>query len=98
MLRLALAPVETLRFGAIEVIVKADARATAGALTVFEEVPPVADTPLHVHSREDELFYVLEGDHVVVRGEEELRVGPGAVVFLPKGIPHAHRRGFLLPF
>jgi uncharacterized cupin superfamily protein len=25
----------------------------------------MVDTPLHVHSREDELFYIVEGEHIV---------------------------------
>src|SRR4051812_26907175 len=38
------------------------------------------------------MFYVLEGDHVFVCGDEEFQLGPGGLVFLPRGIPHAHRR------
>jgi len=35
----------------------------AGAFCIIEEIAPL-DTPLHVHEHEDELFYVLEGEHV----------------------------------
>ena len=72
-------------------MVKASADTTGGAFTVFEERDPV-DTPLHVHEHEDELFYVLEGEHVFQVGDEELRVGPGGLVFAPRGVPHAQRR------
>jgi quercetin dioxygenase-like cupin family protein len=82
---------ERLRFGEVEVLVKVPADATGGAYTVFEENHPV-DTPLHVHEREDELFYVLEGEHVFQVGEEEHRAGPGDLVFAPRGIPHSQRR------
>jgi mannose-6-phosphate isomerase-like protein (cupin superfamily) len=82
---------ERLRFGEVEILVKASAAATSGAFSLFEEREPV-DTPLHVHEREDELFYVLEGEHVIQVGDEELRVGPGGLVFAPRGIPHAQRR------
>ena len=34
------------------------------------------DTPLHVHEHEDELFYVLEGEHIFEVGEREFRAGP----------------------
>ena len=32
------------------------------------------------------------GEHVFQVGDEEYRVGPGGVVFAPRGIPHAQRR------
>jgi mannose-6-phosphate isomerase-like protein (cupin superfamily) len=83
---------ERLVFGEGTVVIRASAEATGGALTVFEEVPPLLDTPLHVHSNEDELFYILEGEHIVQRGDEEFRLGPGEAIFLPRGVPHAQRR------
>lgn len=82
---------EHVRFGEVEVIVRATAQDTGGAFSLFEEVDP-ADTPLHVHEHEDELFYVLEGEHVFTVGDEEFRVGPGGFVFAPRGVPHAQRR------
>ena len=82
---------ESLRFGDVEVVVRASGAATGGALSVFEEHDPV-DTPMHVHAHEDELFYVLEGEHVFTVGGVEHRAGPGEVVFAPRGIPHAQRR------
>ena len=74
---------EHLRFGEVEVVIKASADTTAGAFTVFEENEPV-DTPLHVHENEDELFYVLEEEHVFQVGYQEFQAGPGGVVS-----PHA---------
>lgn len=52
----------------------------------------MVDTPLHVHAKEDEMFYVLEGEHIVQCGDQEFNLGPGGVVFLPRGIPHSQRR------
>lgn len=82
---------ERLQFSDAEFIVKASADTTAGAFTIIEEVAPL-DTPLHAHKNEDELFYVLEGEHVFQCGDEEFHVGPGGMVFAPRGVPHAHRR------
>ena len=82
---------ETLRFGEVEIRVKASAETTGGAFALFEEDEPV-DTPLHVHDNEDELFYVLEGEHVFQVGDEEHRAGPGQAVFAPRGVPHSQRR------
>jgi mannose-6-phosphate isomerase-like protein (cupin superfamily) len=83
---------ERLVFGPVTVLVRASAETTGGAFSVIEEVPPMVDTPLHVHANEDELFYVLEGEHVVRCGDEEHRLGPGGMIFLPRGIPHSQRR------
>jgi mannose-6-phosphate isomerase-like protein (cupin superfamily) len=82
---------EALRFGDVEVVLRATGETTNGAIAVFEENQPV-DTPLHVHEREDELFVVVEGEHVIQVGESEHRVGPGEVVFAPRGVAHAQRR------
>ena len=72
-------------------LVRASAESTGGAFSIVEEVDPL-DTPPHVHAHEDELFQVLEGEHVFTVGGDELRVGPGGVVFAPRGVPHAQRR------
>jgi mannose-6-phosphate isomerase-like protein (cupin superfamily) len=83
---------ERLVFGGVTVLIRASAETTGGAFTVMEEVPPMVDTPLHVHANEDEMFYVLEGEHIVQCGDQEFHLGPGGVAFLPRGIPHAQRR------
>jgi mannose-6-phosphate isomerase-like protein (cupin superfamily) len=83
---------ERLVFGDVTIIVRVPAEATDGAFTLLEEVPPLVDTPLHVHRDEDELFYVLEGEHVFQVGDSEYKVGPGGFVFAPRGIPHSQRR------
>jgi mannose-6-phosphate isomerase-like protein (cupin superfamily) len=82
---------ERIKFSDAEFLIKASADTTNGAFCIIEEVNPL-DTPLHVHDREDELFYVLEGDHVFRCGDDELHVGPGGSVFAPRQVPHAHRR------
>ena len=83
---------ELLEFGEVRILVKATAESTGGAFSLFEELPPLADTPLHVHAHDDELFCVLDGEHVFQVGEREFTVGPGGMVFAPRGIPHAQRR------
>jgi mannose-6-phosphate isomerase-like protein (cupin superfamily) len=82
---------ERLRFSDAEFVVKASAETTGGAFGIIEEIAPL-DTPMHVHRNEDELWYVLEGEHVVQVGDDEFPVGPGEMVFAPRGVPHAQRR------
>ena len=83
---------EKLVFGEVTIVIRLSAEDSGGAMTVLEEVPPMVDTPLHVHSREDELFYIVEGEHIITLGEREHRLGPGEAIFAPRGIPHAQRR------
>lgn len=82
---------ERLRFSDAEFVVKASADTTGGAFAVIEESSPL-DTPLHVHKNEDELWYILEGEHVFQIGDDEFHAGPGEFAFGPRGVPHAQRR------
>jgi quercetin dioxygenase-like cupin family protein len=69
-------------------------RETGGALSVIEVTePPGAPGPLHVHHREDETFYILEGDATFEVGGEELHAGAGDTVFAPRGVPHRYSVG-----
>ena len=79
---------ERLAFGGGTVLIKA----ASALFTIWEELPPLLDTPLHVHEHEDELFHILEGDHVFLCGGDEFNVGPGGFLALPRGVPRAHRR------
>ena len=79
---------ERLRFSGAEFLIKASADTTGGAFSIVEEIDPL-DTPAHMHSNEDELFLVLEGEHVFHCGDEEFHVGPGGAVFAPRGVPHS---------
>ena len=45
--------------------------------------------PMHVHEREDEYSFVLEGEVGVQVGDEVQVAGPGDLVFKPRGIWHA---------
>jgi len=82
---------ERLHFSDAEFIVKVSADSTGGAFTVIEEFDPL-DTPLHVHKNEDELWYALEGEHIIRVGDEEFQIGPGEFAFGPRGVPHSQRR------
>ncbi|MCC7361990.1 MAG: cupin domain-containing protein [Anaerolineales bacterium] len=44
--------------------------------------------PLHVHSQEDELWYVLEGEIAFTLDGAVHRGGPGTFVYIPKGVAH----------
>ena len=64
-------------------------RETAGGLFIFESViQPRSGPPRHVHHREDEAFYVVEGNFLYECGDQRAEGGPGTYVFLPRDIPH----------
>ena len=52
--------------------------------------PPQVGPPLHVHQREDEAFYVLEGMYEVRVGGRVVPAPPGTFAFLPRTIPHRY--------
>lgn len=83
---------EVLRFGGLTIAIRASAETTGGTFSVIEELPPLLDTPSHIHAHEDEYFHIVEGEHVIVVGDEEHQLGPGEGVFAPRGVPHAQRR------
>ena len=73
-----------------EFLVPADA--TDGKLSVFQATMPEGfSPPRHIHTREDEVFLVLEGEAWFdVDGERQL-AGPGTSVYMPRGVPHTFR-------
>jgi mannose-6-phosphate isomerase-like protein (cupin superfamily) len=72
--------------------IKARAATTGGALGLIEaSFYRGFGPPLHVHRREDEAFYVLEGEIRFRQGEEEFVGGPGTWVWGPRGVPHTFR-------
>lgn len=59
---------------------------------VLEMTLPVGSAPpLHVHDELDDTWYVIEGQMAVRCGDDELVVGAGDWVSMPRGIPHAFR-------
>lgn len=71
-------------------VIKARTEQTAGSFALLENiVPPLQGPPLHVHRREDEMWYIVEGDFRF-RADDELLVAPaGSFVFVPRGTRHA---------
>lgn len=72
------------------VTVKATHVQTGGAFGLIEQVlPPGFAPPRHVHHREDEAFYVIDGEITFFCGDQTFAARAGTFVFLPKAIPHA---------
>ncbi len=69
--------------------IKAGADATAGRVAVTENLAPRGSgSPLHVHRREDEWFYVIEGELTFWVGGETIVAPAGSFVYGPREVPH----------
>jgi mannose-6-phosphate isomerase-like protein (cupin superfamily) len=80
-------------FGALAVI-RATAADTGGLMTIVEVTEaPGTEAPLHVHHREDEAFFILEGSATIHVGDESFDVGPGDYAFGPRDVPHRYSIG-----
>jgi mannose-6-phosphate isomerase-like protein (cupin superfamily) len=71
---------------------KVPSRQTGGAYSLFEvTTQPGAGPPPHVQHREDESFYVLEGEYEFLLGSHTLRAGAGSLLYVSKGALHSHK-------
>ena len=69
--------------------IKATASSTGGEFGLVESlIAPGFSPPLHVHHREDESFWVLEGELSMRCGDRTFRASAGSFVFLPRDVPH----------
>jgi quercetin dioxygenase-like cupin family protein len=86
--------------------VKAAGAQTGGLFGLVEvSTPQGSGPPPHVHEREDEAFYVLEGSYEVTVGNDRFDAREGCFIFAPRGVPHgyvvraapARHLGFVFP-
>lgn len=77
-----------------EILFKLVAEHTGGQLTLgLAAVPPGNGPPPHRHQGEDELFIIVEGHYQVLANGRWVDVGPGGVVYVPRGCVHTFRNG-----
>ncbi len=75
-------------------VLKATAADTGGALTIVEVTErPGAAQPLHVHHRDHEAFWILEGAVTFEVGGATIEARAGDYAFGPRGIPHRYTVG-----
>jgi len=74
------------------VVFKTKSEQTGGAYSLFEVVTqPMGGPPPHVQHREDEAFYVLEGEYEFQVEGRTMRAGAGSLLYVPRGNLHAYR-------
>ncbi len=72
----------------------AGGKQTEGTMTIIEfEAPPGFGPPPHIHHREDEAFYVLEGSALFHCDGDEVTYEAGGFCYLPKGLVHRFEMG-----
>ena len=54
--------------------------------------PPGQASPLHVHTREAEAWFLLQGAMTYRAGERLVRMTAGDFIYLPRQVPHAFQR------
>jgi quercetin dioxygenase-like cupin family protein len=71
---------------------KATGESTGGGLLLLENLTaPGGGPPPHIHTYEDEFFYVLDGTFEIRIGHERHAVGPGGFAYVPRGTVHNFR-------
>jgi quercetin dioxygenase-like cupin family protein len=76
--------------GLWEMLVPNDA--TGGKMSVFRSTMPEGfSPPRHIHTREDEVFLVVDGEVIFDVDGRRLVGRPGTTVFMPRGVPHTFR-------
>jgi quercetin dioxygenase-like cupin family protein len=86
------APTSERRFLGLPTWIKADRQGTGGHFSLIEQViPPGFESPWHLHRSEDEAFYVIEGQMVVIMEGSQQLLQPGDFAYGPRGIPHGFR-------
>ena len=75
-------------------VIKTTGADTGGQMAILEITePPGAEAPRHVHHREDEGFWVLEGDVIFDVGGTTITATKGDYAFGPRDVPHSYRVG-----
>ena len=68
--------------------IKATGKETGGHYTLVEVLGAEGEeVSLHVHHREDEAFWILEGELTFQVGEETIKASPGSFLFGPRDVP-----------
>lgn len=74
------------------VYVHIDGTQTGGSFGLTETWGALGDMPpLHVHQREDETLYVLEGEVTLFIGDRQITLTKGQAALAPRGIAHSYR-------
>lgn len=78
--------------------IKTTSGQTGGAYSITEiQSFPGNGPPPHIHHKEDECFYIVEGAFSVILGDRVFDVADGDFIRIPRGTPHAYRNVGAIP-
>src|SRR5437870_9121634 len=78
--------------------VRITSRKTDGACCVCEMTTMPGDgVSLHVHDRDEEFYYILEGAYEMQAGDEWFTAEAGSMVVIPRDVPHQFRNAGNVP-
>jgi mannose-6-phosphate isomerase-like protein (cupin superfamily) len=83
--------VPTAAGGDIYATLATGAETSGSHYTVHAVIPAGGGPPAHVHTREDEAFFLLSGELTFLVGEEEVALGAGTFINVPRGTKHRFR-------
>ncbi|GAA3965478.1 cupin domain-containing protein [Mucilaginibacter dorajii] len=70
--------------------IKVSTEDTDGTLSITEYTGfAKGGPPLHIHLYQDEVFYILEGEHLFQLGDKQYHLTAGDSIFIPRNVPHA---------
>lgn len=70
--------------------IKVSSKDTSNSLTVFEYIGnEKGGPPFHYHLKQDEIFFVVDGEYLFKVGDETYTLKTGDTIFLPRKVPHA---------
>jgi quercetin dioxygenase-like cupin family protein len=77
---------------------KATGESTGGGLVLIENLTaPGGGPPPHIHTTEDEFFFVLDGSFEIRIGDDTHALGPGGFAYVPRGTVHNFRNASATP-
>lgn len=83
---------ERISFMGMELTWKITSDMSRGRIISFLQIaPPGTGVPMHVHPKEEENVFLVEGNLVFRLGDETFDVAPGDIVNMPRGTPHGFR-------
>ena|ERR1035438_3448242 len=83
---------EAIRPFGIDMKVMMGGEHTAGTFSaIVGEIKPGEGPPPHLHRDREEFFFVLEGSYSLGVNGNESTIGPGTMVFVPRGTVHTFK-------